>query len=618
MGMTSWLAEYTDPKREAEFCAYAESEQLPALRVAMGISAVLLLVVYALDAQLFARVDSKLVASLAGARGLQLLGLAYAGWVPRRGKIRGAVGWAVCVGAVLVSMGHQWASYLITTATGRPVQSTWAALFTLVSLTAVILPMRFAVCAALAFVVPTIAFDGLILPVAGRDFVHVCISLTLVGALGTVVNHRLNRWRRLEFAALETERQANVLLTREVEAQTRTAGNLKAQASALEARLATAQRLEAMGRLAGGVAHDLNNLLMPIMGYTDLAMSKSKGSPEVVEMLREVKLATKNAKDMVAHLLAVGCRQKLNPATFDLGEFLREQEPQLRGLLRDGVAIRVEAASAISVVADRTQMVQVLANLVVNARDALPKGGDIVIRLAAAEVDPARAVELGVEQSGAFAVVAVEDNGTGMDEATRARLFEPFFTTKPQGSGTGLGLATVYGIIRQHRGAIQVESTVGQGTTFTLWLPSTTAAATVSPAVAVPVGLDGGNETVLVVDDDAVVRQLIARLLGEVGYHVISAGSGPAALEVARAHPGPLHLAICDLLMPEMQGPEVWKHLRAQRPESRVLFISGYANETVEPPYNLGFLSKPFSQAELLSRVRTVLDEKKRGLPAKA
>jgi signal transduction histidine kinase len=608
--MTTWLAEFPDSGREDEFATHAEREQLPSLRIAMGICATLLLVVYVLDVQLFARVNPGFLWALAGARSLQLVGIAYAAWVPGRGTLRSATGWAVFVGALLVSIGHQWASYLITQATGRPVQGIWAGLFTLVSLTGVILPMRFAVASALAFVVPTIVIDALAMQMPVRDLMHVGISLCLVMGLGTVVNHRLNRWRRLEFANLQRERQTNALLTQQVEAQTRTAGTLKAQASALEARLATAQRLEAMGRLAGGVAHDLNNLLTPIMGYTDLAMYKSANDSEVVDLLREVKAATTNAKDMVAHLLAVGCRQKLNPATFAMDDFLREQEPRLRALLREGVNLRVEAASSIPVVADRTQMIAVLTNLVINARDALSQTGDIVIRLGRCELTSTRAVELGMEHGGPFAVVSVEDNGTGMDEATRTRLFEPFFTTKPLGRGSGLGLATVYGIVRQHQGAIQVESALGRGTTFTLWLPSASVTDdAVSPVPAGLVEVDGGNETLLVVDDDAVVRELLVRMLRDVGYRVISAGSGPDALEAARAHGGPIHLVVCDLVMPGMHGPEVWGHLRAQRPESRILFVSGYSNEVVSPKDDLKVLAKPFARSALLGRVRSVLDE---------
>jgi signal transduction histidine kinase/CheY-like chemotaxis protein len=451
------------------------------------------------------------------------------------------------------------------------------------------------------------------LPLSTRDFSHVCISLTLVTGLGTVLNHRLNRWRRLEFAALETERQTNALLAKEVEEQARTAGNLKAQTSVLEARLATAQRLEAMGRLAGGVAHDLNNLLTPIMGYTELAMFKSKASPDIMEMLKEVKSATMNAKDLVAHLLAVGCRQQLSPTTFDMGDFLREHEAQFRSLLRDNVRLRFEGASHLPVVADRTQMMQVLVNLVVNARDALPVGGDIVIRLAAGEVDASRAIELGIEQNGSYAVVSVEDNGTGMGQDTRERLFEPFFTTKPKGMGTGLGLATVYGILRQHQGAIHVESVLGKGSTFTLWLPSTTPTATdnVPPMVPATSGREGGDETILVVDDDVVVRQLMSRLLTGVGYQVISAGSGPGALEAARVHTGPVHLAVCDMVMPGMHGPELWERLRVARPESRVLFVSGFTNETLDPPHAQRLLGKPFTRADLLGRVRAVLNEER-------
>jgi signal transduction histidine kinase/CheY-like chemotaxis protein len=608
--MTTWLAEFSDSRREAEFASHAEHDQLPSVRAAMGICAALLVVVYVLDVQLFLKVNPAFLWSLAGARSLQLLGIAYAAWVPGRRTLRWATGWAVFLAAVLVSIGHQWASYLIVQATGRPVQGIWAGLFTLVSLTGVILPMRFAVAAALAFVVPTILIDAVAMHMAVRDLMHVCISLCLVMGLGTVVNHRLNRWRRLEFANLEIERQTNALLTQEVEAQTRTAGNLKAQANALEARLVTAQRLEAMGRLAGGVAHDLNNLLTPIMGYTDLAMYKSAGDSEVVELLREVKAATMNAKDMVAHLLAVGCRQRLNPATFAMDDFLREQEPRLRALLRNGINLRIEAVPGIPVVADRTQMIEVLTNLVINARDAVSQTGDIIIRLTACQMSPTRAIELGIEQGGPFAVLSVEDNGTGMDEATRARLFEPFFTTKPLGQGSGLGLATVYGIVRQHQGGIQVESTLGRGTTFTLWLPSTSAVgAVVLPAAVGNADVEGGDETLLVVDDDAVVRELLVRILADVGYRVISADSGPEALDAARIHEGPIHLAICDLVMPGMRGPEVWAQLHAQRPETRVLFVSGYSNEVVAPQDDLRVLAKPFARAAILGRVRSILDE---------
>jgi CheY-like chemotaxis protein len=277
--------------------------------------------------------------------------------------------------------------------------------------------------------------------------------------------------------------------------------------------------------------------------------------------------------------------------------------------LREGISLRIRCDSRIPVTADRTQMLQVLANLVVNARDALPKGGDIRIRIAASEVDRRRAIELGVERCGRFAMVSVEDNGTGMDEETRARLFEPFFTTKAKGMGTGLGLATVYGIIGQHLGAIQVESALGRGTTFTLWLPSTDASETVSIDPVMPVCLRGGDETLLVVDDDIVVRELMVRLLGRVGYRIIEAKSGEHALEIARAHQGPIHLMVCDVIMPGMRGPELWEHLRKQRPETRVLFVSGFASDSIEAKDDLKLLAKPFTRAEILGRIRVLLDE---------
>ena len=610
VGLTPWLAEFADAHREAEFEAREERVQLPGLRIAIGIVSFLILVTLVLDIQLFSRVNPRFLPPIVLARIIQVLGLAFAAWAPLRGYVRHAIGWSVFLGAILVSLGHQWVSYLIMAGSGRPIQSIWTALFALVCLTATILPMRFALAGAMAFVLPAIVFHSVIVPMPTRDLLHVFISLALVSGLGTVLSHRLNRWRRLEFAALEIERQTNALLASEVEEQARTADDLQAQASALEARLMTAQRLEAMGRLAGGVAHDLNNLLTPILGYTELAMNESKDRPEVTEMLAEVKRATGSAKELLAHLLAVGRRQKLTPTTFDMGDFVGEQEPNLRSLLREGISLRIHRDSRIPVTADRTQMMQVLANLVVNARDAMPKGGDIRIRITASDVDRRRAMELGVERCGRFAMVSVEDNGTGMDEETRARLFEPFFTTKANGMGNGLGLATVYGIIGQHQGAIQVESAVGRGTTFTLWLPSTDASETVSIDSVMPISLRGGDETLLVVDDDVVVRELLVRLLGRVGYSIIEAKSGEHALEIARAHQGPIHLMVCDVIMPGMRGPELWEHLRKQRPETRVLFVSGFASDSIEPKDDLKLLAKPFTRAEILGRIRELLDEK--------
>jgi len=377
--------------------------------------------------------------------------------------------------------------------------------------------------------------------------------------------------------------------------------------AATQQQLIHSQKMEAVGRLAGGVAHDFNNLLNVIVGYAELlARSLPQGDTRRAR-IDQILLAAMRAGTLTRRLLAFSRNQVLQPRVIDPNAAVVETEQMLRRLIGEDVELAIQLGEGLgSVRVDPGQLEHVLLNLAVNARDAMPRGGVITLATAAADL-------AGTASSppGRYVVLSVRDTGTGMDEETRARIFEPFFTTKPTGEGTGLGLATVYGIVEQSGGFIRVESEPGRGTTFRVYLPRVDGSPEPAPRPSSQRPRLRGRETVLVVEDQDSLREMIREALQLLGYRVLAAPNGEAALDLARGHGGPLDLLITDIVMPRMGGGELASRLLAQRPGLRVLYMSGHANETVtrhgafEPRV---LLEKPFSTETLSLRVRDVLD----------
>ena len=380
----------------------------------------------------------------------------------------------------------------------------------------------------------------------------------------------------------------------------------------LEDQLRQAQKMEAVGRLAGGVAHDFNNLLTVISANTAFARQTLAPDAPAVADLAEVEAAAARAADLTTQLLAFSRQQVLAPRHIDLNEVVADVERMLRRVLGADIAVATDlAAGGAPVYADPGQLTQVLMNLAVNARDAMPGGGRLTITTRAVTIGAAD-VRPGLER-GVYVALRVRDTGTGMDAETRARIFEPFFTTKEPGRGTGLGLATVYGIVKQSGGYIDVESGLGAGCTFTVLFPRTaTAAEAATTATAAAARATLGAATVLLVEDDAAVRAVVRRMLQGGGYRVLEAERGGAALALAGAHAGSVELVLTDVVMPETDAGAMLAALRAQRPGLPALLMSGYSAEAVATRGALvegtSLLRKPFTAAALLHRVREVID----------
>jgi two-component system cell cycle sensor histidine kinase/response regulator CckA len=380
----------------------------------------------------------------------------------------------------------------------------------------------------------------------------------------------------------------------------------------LENQLLQAQKMEAIGRLAGGVAHDFNNLLTIIFGSSDVLLEDlSRDYPHRAEV-EEIMKAARRAASLTRQLLAFSRRQLLEPQVLDLNTLVTNLEGMLRRLIGEDVEFRTVLTPARgTVLADPGQLEQVIMNLAVNARDAMPQGGKLTIETAAADLDEAYAHAHVPVRAGSYMMLAVSDTGTGMDAEIKARLFEPFFTTKEMGKGTGLGLATVYGIVKQSGGYIWVYSELGRGTTFKIYLPRIEADPEPLAPKPAPVSLRG-SETVLVVEDEEAVRSLIRTVLETRGYVVMAAEGGEEALRLANAHDGVIHLLVTDVVMPGMSGRDLAQHLAPLRREMKALYLSGYTDDAIvqhgvlEP--GIAFLQKPFTPQGLARKVREVLD----------
>jgi two-component system, cell cycle sensor histidine kinase and response regulator CckA len=381
---------------------------------------------------------------------------------------------------------------------------------------------------------------------------------------------------------------------------------------ALERELAEAGRMEAVGQLAGGIAHDFNNVLTAISGYAELLRDEVGADETARADVDEILRAARSAAALVRQLLAFGRRQVLEPAGLALDVLVDQLSPMLDGLLGPGVAFDVHSDGPLEpVFADPGQIEQVLVNLAVNARDAMPIGGTFRLSMSNVEVAP-DGVRTDSVKPGRYVVMAATDTGTGMDEATLARVFEPFFTTKPASHGTGLGLATTYGIVKQSGGYLFAESELGLGTTFTMYLPQHAGPVDARPAALTADPPPGGNETVLVVEDDPAVRAIIQQGLERLGYQVIVCSDANQAIVRAATQVGPLPLLVSDIRLPGLDGPALARKLRPDYPGLRVLYVSGYAGDAMIQRGLLGpdeaFLAKPFSADDLARRVRSLLD----------
>jgi two-component system cell cycle sensor histidine kinase/response regulator CckA len=383
----------------------------------------------------------------------------------------------------------------------------------------------------------------------------------------------------------------------------------------LEEKYQQSQKMEAIGQLAGGIAHDFNNLLVPILGYAELGMNNTAESDQLQIYFERVYKAAGQAANLTKQILAFSRRQVLALQTLDLNKIIRDFQELAERILREDIDMQIYLASSLGKVqADRAQIEQILMNLLVNARDAMPGNGKLIIETANILLDEAYFEIYGEEKKpGHYVMVAVSDTGQGMDEETQKHIFEPFFTTKERGKGTGLGLATVFGIVEQHQGHIWVYSKPGKGTTFKIYLPQSEV--TTQPAEFPQVEVDSvhGTETILVVEDAEMVRKLICETLTAYGYNVIEASKPSQAIERAYRHHEKLHLLLTDVIMPQMSGRDLHDKMIAIKPDLKTLYISGYTDDIIVHhgilDKKVNFLQKPFTTKSLTNKVREVLDE---------
>ena len=383
----------------------------------------------------------------------------------------------------------------------------------------------------------------------------------------------------------------------------------------LEEELLQSQKLDAIGRLAGGIAHDFNNVLGVIIGHSDLLAEEFADNERVLRRTRAIRKSADHAVALTRQLLAFGRKQVMQPTSLNLNEIVEHTSEMLQRIIGENMDLSLHLGSDVSpVYADPVQLERVLLNLCVNARDAMPGGGKLTITTANVELDHESSSSDARMHPGPYVMLSVSDNGQGMDQQTLARVFEPFFTTKELGRGTGLGLSIIYGIVRQSGGHIQVESEPGQGTTFRVYLPSTDSLPaeknTRTPASPEPV--EGGTETILLVEDDETVREVVASMLQPSGYNVLVAASARDAVDKARNYSGRIDLLLTDVVLGSgMEGPQLATELRSSRPGMKVLFMSGYSEALIlssasSKPADL--IEKPFSADSLCRRIRTIFN----------
>jgi two-component system cell cycle sensor histidine kinase/response regulator CckA len=383
--------------------------------------------------------------------------------------------------------------------------------------------------------------------------------------------------------------------------------------NSLQAQLLQSQKMESLGSLAGGIAHDLNNLIGVVLGYAEITLGSLAQTSPLRRNVDAIQKAANSAASIVRQLLAFSRKQIQQPRMLCLSDVVRDMGDLLRRLIGENMRLSVDIEPDLGTVkADPVQIEQIIMNLVVNARDAMPQGGQLTIRTANLGPDEAGPRHEFGGPIGLQVMLEVSDAGCGMDAATQTRIFEPFFTTKEPGKGTGLGLATVYGIVKQSGGTISVHSELGHGTTFRICLPRVEAAAQPRNGDKKPGEITAGSETILLVEDAGPLREVSQRFLRQGGYTVIEAADGAAALAAAREHKGPIHLLLTDVVMPGRSGPQLARELRSAYPNLPVLYMSGYTDEALGHhgvlEEGIALLEKPFTRGALLRKLRELLD----------
>jgi signal transduction histidine kinase/CheY-like chemotaxis protein len=379
-----------------------------------------------------------------------------------------------------------------------------------------------------------------------------------------------------------------------------------------ETRLREAQKMESLGLLAGGVAHDFNNLLTVINGYSDIVFRGLAEGDTLRPQVDQIRIAGARAADLTQQLLGFSRKQTIRPRQLDLNQVVVESENMLRRLLGEDIELETRLSPELGrVMADLGQIHQILMNLVVNARDAMPNGGRLILGTANVEIYSDYVKEHSDATAGSFVLLAVTDNGTGIDEEAGKHIFEPFYTTKGPARGSGLGLATVHGIVKQSQGWISVETAMGKGTTFRIYLPRIGACAETQVEAEPRRPNARRSETVLVVEDQDEVRGLAIRVLRTYGYSVLEAADGATALELVKSHAGPIHLLLTDVVLPGMNGRELAESVRTLLPGTKVLYTSGYTRDVIAHRGVLGsdvaYIAKPYSPAGLAAKVAEAL-----------
>jgi signal transduction histidine kinase/two-component SAPR family response regulator len=384
---------------------------------------------------------------------------------------------------------------------------------------------------------------------------------------------------------------------------------------AYQERIRQAQKMEAVGRLAGGVAHDFNNLLIPVIGYSELLLENFRSNDTARRSLEEIIKAGNSAKALVHQLLAFGRKQPLDIKVLQINEVIKNLKGLLQRTIREDVQFRMVLAPDLPCIkGDAGQLEQILINLAVNAQDAMPGGGMLTIETADAIIGEAFTAGYRGATPGRYVMMAVSDNGHGMTPEIQAQIFEPFFTTKERDKGTGLGLSTVYGIVKQHGGNICVYSEPDKGTTFKIYLPTTTGAAVTVRKSRLERRDVNGTETIVVVEDDAGVRDLVVNILKRYGYTVLDAAGGSEGLKIMEAHHGPLHLLLTDIVMPLINGVALFEKAAQISPGLKVLYMSGYTDDVIlrsgAVTQGAPFIQKPFALMDLVFKIREILDDK--------
>ena len=423
--------------------------------------------------------------------------------------------------------------------------------------------------------------------------------------------HRDGSWKLLESTATlirsrRGEPDKFVIVNRDI------TGRREAEKALHESELRQAQRMEAVGRLSGGIAHDFNNLLGVIIGYTDiLDMGLREGDP-ARKTVEEIRKTGQRAAALTRQLLAFSRRQVLEPKVLDLNAVVADIEKMLRRLIGENIELNTVLAPSLGrLLADQGQIEQVILNLAVNARDAMPQGGKLIIETANAVLDDATVRHMPTARPGDYVMLSVSDTGIGMDPETRAKIFEPFFTTKEAGKGTGLGLATIYDVVKRSEGQIWVYSELGKGSVFKIYFPRVPAGEQAAGGEARRSRSGTGDETILIVEDDEALQEVTRDLLTQSGYRVLEASNGEEALLVVERHRAPIHLLLADVVMPGMSGAALAAELTQSHPEMHVLYMSGYTDETIVRSGVLKsgilLLEKPFTREALIGKVRDAL-----------